>query len=640
LFFSVSTCFIRLIRRFLFRVPFGVLNISALKFDSFSKGMHLYALSSVQGSLLYVFDVCTGEIGRLDVDRCELTGAGKETLTENSSRGVTLCDLHYLENIMERSEYVKNRSDLPIDQEASRVLTNPTDTNSKYMNTEVVAVASSAFLCLQPNEMEAQTSSTCIADIAGGGGKDTQSDNGTVSRLLMAHKERECRTEILCIELTLLLVDRESCNSSLSLLGALQLRILAGTELSFSNRVLMLAVKKSVNMDPPASNRNAVLPCSTNAETNANCQLEQVSFGDESALVHMERCFCIIGCATSPECETDVFRLTICLNGNDSYCSPPQSSLELLYSLAASDVHPIPIVLPAAAPAAAPSVASENTASSKSSLSLNLRATKETVPTIATLLPIPPISSNIPAAAAAPRVPKSIPRLLDYTNAVAFVVHKPVGCLSSSQDSAGSLRGTVYDVAGNAGFPSHIGLVGRLDAETSGIMVFSNDGRLYDKILHPVIDSEEVNELKAKTYVLSILQGSNKFCINNVDGSFDSKKFELEFGASFGFQRSNAEFSVGRSEIRILRRYQDSRFTRAACPALGWVLEVQVRIYEGKHQQIRRMAKRNGYVIIGLVRTSICGGLLQLSSVPTPGQCRWLTAQEKRTLYAGFELKC
>jgi 16S rRNA U516 pseudouridylate synthase RsuA-like enzyme len=70
-----------------------------------------------------------------------------------------------------------------------------------------------------------------------------------------------------------------------------------------------------------------------------------------------------------------------------------------------------------------------------------------------------------------------------------FIVHKPVGVVSSTVDTGptelikkkdhprfglpknSEARMTVYDVARNAGFPTDCGLVGRLDLETSGIMV-------------------------------------------------------------------------------------------------------------------------------------------------------------------------
>jgi 16S rRNA U516 pseudouridylate synthase RsuA-like enzyme len=71
-----------------------------------------------------------------------------------------------------------------------------------------------------------------------------------------------------------------------------------------------------------------------------------------------------------------------------------------------------------------------------------------------------------------------------------FLIHKPVGVVSSTVDSkindrvmnpkhpmfgklkGGDARPTVYNLAREAGFPNDCGLVGRLDFETSGILCF------------------------------------------------------------------------------------------------------------------------------------------------------------------------
>jgi 16S rRNA U516 pseudouridylate synthase RsuA-like enzyme len=91
--------------------------------------------------------------------------------------------------------------------------------------------------------------------------------------------------------------------------------------------------------------------------------------------------------------------------------------------------------------------------------------------------------------------PKRMSEIVDVMFPIAgyafrsFVVHKPVGVVSSTVDTGPSelvkkktspryglpknsvARKTVYDVASEAGFPTDCGLVGRLDLETSGIMV-------------------------------------------------------------------------------------------------------------------------------------------------------------------------
>lgn len=53
--------------------------------------------------------------------------------------------------------------------------------------------------------------------------------------------------------------------------------------------------------------------------------------------------------------------------------------------------------------------------------------------------------------------------------------------------------------------------------------------------------------------------------------------------------------------------------------------------FSGKHHQIRRMAHRQGYHVIGLKRVCI-SGILSIDTVPLPGDCRWLTVQEYNTI--------
>lgn len=65
---------------------------------------------------------------------------------------------------------------------------------------------------------------------------------------------------------------------------------------------------------------------------------------------------------------------------------------------------------------------------------------------------------------------------------VYIIFNKPRGCISTKHDPEG--RKTVYDYIQNACDES-VEIVGRLDRNTSGIMLFTNDGELAERILHP-----------------------------------------------------------------------------------------------------------------------------------------------------------
>lgn len=66
-----------------------------------------------------------------------------------------------------------------------------------------------------------------------------------------------------------------------------------------------------------------------------------------------------------------------------------------------------------------------------------------------------------------------------------FALHKPPNCLSSTIDSHSLGRRTIYDViaecnkeGGSSAFPTAIGHVGRLDYETSGLLILTDDVNL------------------------------------------------------------------------------------------------------------------------------------------------------------------
>ncbi|CAM9303328.1 unnamed protein product [Sphacelaria rigidula] len=65
-----------------------------------------------------------------------------------------------------------------------------------------------------------------------------------------------------------------------------------------------------------------------------------------------------------------------------------------------------------------------------------------------------------------------------------FLLNKPRGCITSTVDDAGRGRPTVYEVARAAGIPS-FGPVGRLDFDTSGVLIFTDDIKLKKAISSP-----------------------------------------------------------------------------------------------------------------------------------------------------------
>jgi 23S rRNA pseudouridine2605 synthase len=130
--------------------------------------------------------------------------------------------------------------------------------------------------------------------------------------------------------------------------------------------------------------------------------------------------------------------------------------------------------------------------------------------------------------------------------------------------------------------------VGRLDADTEGLLLLTNDGELANRVAHPS-------------------HGVDKEYLATVDGA------------------------VGRAALRMLREGVELEDGRTA-PAKVSQPEpgvLRLTIHEGKNRQVRRMCAAVGHPVQRLVRTRI-GPLTDRSL--RPGRWRELTASERKAL--------
>ena len=178
---------------------------------------------------------------------------------------------------------------------------------------------------------------------------------------------------------------------------------------------------------------------------------------------------------------------------------------------------------------------------------------------------------------------------MESREAVVIAFHKPVGCVTTRSDPQGRL--TVYDLLPELDrfvFP-----VGRLDKETSGLLILTDDHRLGEALTNP-------KSQIPKTYELV------------VDGHLDE-------GALQGLRRG---LDIGKGE----------RTMPATVSLLGGSRQVQtlrLTIHEGKNRQVRRMLAAVGLKVLSLRRTAIGG--LKLGLLPA-GAHRLLSGSERRRL--------
>jgi len=152
------------------------------------------------------------------------------------------------------------------------------------------------------------------------------------------------------------------------------------------------------------------------------------------------------------------------------------------------------------------------------------------------------------------------------------------------------------------GFPFRVFPVGRLDAESKGLLILTNDGELTNRLTHPRFGVP-------KTY-RAVVDGFIK--------PLDVQ--ELEKGVWLSDAKKGG-YKTGRSRIRIVKRGRERS-----------ILEITIR--ETRNPQVRRMLAKIGHKVRELTRIKM--GPLELHGLE-PGEFRELTQRELRSLRAAVE---
>ena len=166
---------------------------------------------------------------------------------------------------------------------------------------------------------------------------------------------------------------------------------------------------------------------------------------------------------------------------------------------------------------------------------------------------------------------------------VHYLLHKPAGVITTADDPQG--RPTVVDLVppDPRVFP-----VGRLDADSEGLLLLTNDGDLTHRLTHPSFGVD-------KEYLVEVEGEPSRGDLARLRGGV-----ELEDGLT-------APAKVAQLDGRTLR----------------------ITIHEGRNRQVRRMCDAVGHPVLRLVRTRI-GPITDRSL--KPGEWRALTQDEVRSL--------
>lgn len=173
-----------------------------------------------------------------------------------------------------------------------------------------------------------------------------------------------------------------------------------------------------------------------------------------------------------------------------------------------------------------------------------------------------------------------------------FILNKPRGMQSTMDDELG--RPCVGDLLSEKTFAGQrLFHVGRLDADTEGLLLLTNDGELANRLMHPKYNI-------TKTYLATIIGEGDRALIKALrDG------IELEDGPAKADFAQVIDTHNGKSLIRV-------------------------ELHEGRKHIVRRMLKELGYPVQSLVRTKL--HTLQLGE-QKPGSMRSLNTSELTSLY-------
>lgn len=177
--------------------------------------------------------------------------------------------------------------------------------------------------------------------------------------------------------------------------------------------------------------------------------------------------------------------------------------------------------------------------------------------------------------------------LLAYQAFEYFMLHKPIGCVTATEDKR---ERTVMSFLPQ-GHRSDLFPVGRLDKDTEGLLLITNDGELAHRLLSP---KKHVN----KTYLVNI------------------------------------EHALSPGDITRLEQGVDIGEKHLTAPAIVEVLnntQILLTIHEGKFHQVKRMLQAVDNKVAHLKRITF--GPLTLDDTLAPGECRSLTDEEIKKLY-------
>ena len=172
-----------------------------------------------------------------------------------------------------------------------------------------------------------------------------------------------------------------------------------------------------------------------------------------------------------------------------------------------------------------------------------------------------------------------------------YILNKPRGVISTSSDEKG--RKTVVDLIDTK---TRIYPVGRLDYDTTGAIILTNDGELTNKLIHPKNNIDKIYLAKVK----GIITGTDIHKLEN------------------GVKIDNYKTSPAKVKLKSFDKKTNTSM-------------VTLTIHEGHNHQVKKMFEAIGFDVIKLTRLSFAG--IDVKTLKS-GEYRKLSIKEVQKLYS------
>lgn len=186
-------------------------------------------------------------------------------------------------------------------------------------------------------------------------------------------------------------------------------------------------------------------------------------------------------------------------------------------------------------------------------------------------------------------------RPIAFERTLYIKLNKPRGVISSTEDELRQGRTTIRDLVD---VPGHLYPVGRLDKESDGLILLTNDGKLAHRLTHPRYGHKKLYRVQLEGFIN------------------DSKLERWRRGVKLDGKRT------ARAKIQVIERTDDATL-------------LHITMHEGRKRQIRRVAAMLGHPVTRLTRLNI--GPITLGNI-APGDWCFLTGQELQALHRSVEL--